>query len=674
MQAQEVEAELKRIQDMIVARRYDAALEALSAFHERVPDNNEALYMVAVCHRYRGDYAQALASLEGLKQRVPEHGRAHQEEGHSLRRLGRAEEALRAFARATHCNPALVASWRAQHELLDQLGRPQQAAAVRRELDRVQSLPKALLAVMDLISQGRLLKAEDLCRAFLRQQPKHVEAMRLLAEIATRFGVLDDAEVLLRHAVEFAPEDNRLRVDYVQVLRRRQRFDEALEQTQLLLEREPDNPRYRSLHAVECMQTGDFDAALDHFDRVLDRVPNDPATLTSRGHALKTAGRYQDAVGSYRAALDAVPQHGEAYYSLANLKVYRFEDAELGAMRTQENNVNLSQMDRVYLSFALGKAYEDREDYAQAFHYYARGNALKKAQSRYDAEQIHEDLQAQQRVCSRELFDAHAGAGCPAPDPIFIVGLPRAGSTLIEQILSSHSQVDGTMELPHILSLSHRLRRARREGKGSGYPDVLAELDAEELRHHGEQFIADTRIHRQGAPFFTDKMPNNFRHIGLIRLILPNAKIIDARRHPMSCCFSAFKQLFAEGQEFSYSLDDLGRYYRDYVALMDHWDAVLPGFVLRVQHEDVVADLEGQVRRLLDFCGLPFEEACLRYHETERSVRTPSSEQVRQPIFTSALEQWRHFEGYLQPLVDALGPDLLARYPIEARTRAAADA
>jgi hypothetical protein len=259
------------------------------------------------------------------------------------------------------------------------------------------------------------------------------------------------------------------------------------------------------------------------------------------------------------------------------------------------------------------------------------------------------------------MFAAHAGNGCQAPDPVFIVGLPRAGSTLLEQILSSHSQVDGTLELPNILSLAGRLRRRGRASGNQPYPANLAELSAEELEKFGEQFIADTRIHRQGAPLFIDKMPNNFRHIGLIKLILPNAKVIDARRAPMACCFSGYKQLFADGQLFSYSLDDIGSYYRDYVDLMRHWDEVLPGFVLRVQHEDVVRDLEGQVRRMLDFCGLKFEESCLNYHETERNVRTPSSEQVRQPIFDTALEQWRHFEPWLDALKETLGPELVPR-------------
>jgi tetratricopeptide (TPR) repeat protein len=665
MQPADIETRLKAIQKQIVAGNFGAAVKDLGGFLAAAPDNTEALYMVAVCQRYLGEFSKALATLEDLKQRVPEHGRAHQEEGHTLRRMGRPRGALNAYSRATRFNPALVASWKAQQELLDEMGRPQAARAAAEELAYVQALPKALLAVMDLVAQGRLLKAEDLCKAFMQKNPVHVEGMRLLADIAVRLGVMEDAETLLQSAVALEPKNHRARMDYVQVLRKRQKLGEALDNARELLEQQPENPRFESLFAVESMQSGDFEVALEFFERVLEKMPHDPVTLTSRGHALKTAGDYEAAVASYREATERHPQHGEAYHALSNLKVYRFSDEEIDLMRAQEGSGNLSHMDRVYLYFALGKAFEDRGEFDESFRYYEQANALRKSQSRYDAQQVHEDLDAQRRVCDREFFLARDGWGHPANDPIFVVGLPRAGSTLIEQILSSHSQVDGTLELPNLLSLSQRLRRRKLNGIRHGYPDILPQLPASEFSAFGESFLEETQVHRRGAARFTDKMPNNFRHIGLIRLMLPNARVIDARRHPLSCCFSAYKQFFAEGQEFSNSLEDLGHYYRDYVTLMDHWDEVLPGFVLRVQHEDVVADLEGQVRRLLDFCGLPFEENCVNYHRTERNVRTPSSEQVRQPIFTSSLEQWRHYESHLGPLVEALGTDLLSRFEVE---------
>ena len=652
---------------MILAKRFDDALVDLGDLLRDDPDNQEALYMAAVCRRYKAEFDAALEFLERLKAIAPEHGRAHQEEGHTYRDMGRADDALQAYARACRYNPALEASWRGQLEIFRRKGYERQAIQVQAELERLQKLPPPLVGVMDLIAQRRLLKAEDVCRQFLQKVPHHVEAMRLLADIGMRLGVLDDAEFLLESATKIEPDNVQVRLDYIQVLRKRQKFEQALDEARHLLQTSPQNPQFKSLFAVECMQTGDYDTAITMFDEILKQLPGDPVTLTSKGHAYKTKGDYERAVDSYHDAISSQPQYGEAYYSLANLKVYTFDDDEIRSLHEQESNQNLSHIDRVHVCFALGKAYEDKRDFETSFKYYERGNALKKSQSRYNAEQMSEEFKAQREVCTAELFESRAGAGHSAPDPIFIVGLPRAGSTLLEQILSSHSEVDGTLELPNILSLSQRLRRRGRQGASKGYPAILAELSDEELEQFGKQFIADTRIHRKGAPFFIDKMPNNFRHIGLIQLILPNAKIIDSRRHPMACCFSGFKQLFAEGQEFTYDLTDVGRYYSDYVGLMDHWDTVLPGKVLRVQYEDVVDDLELQVRRLLDHCELPFEQACVDYHATKRAVRTPSSEQVRQPIFKSGLEQWRHFEPYLKPLKVALKP-VLDRYPIDQAT------
>ncbi|XOV90266.1 MAG: tetratricopeptide repeat-containing sulfotransferase family protein [Pseudomonadota bacterium] len=648
-------ADLGQVQQLIVAGQMASALAALTPILTQDPENVEARYMRAVCCRRTGAPGEALAELETIKQLSPGHGRAYQEEGHVYRLLQDPARALIAYRRACQFNPALVASWQAQQELLKLAGRTDEAAAVAAWVTHLKLMPAPVVAVMDLVAQGRLVRAEEICRAFLKANPRHVEAMRLLADIGLRLGVLEDAEFLLESALAFAPDNTQVHIDYVRALRKRQKFVLAREEAEKLLASAPDNPQFQSIYAVECMQTGDFDRALRLFDKVLARLPNDPVTLTSRGHALKTSGRAADAIASYRQAIASHPAYGEAYYALANLKTYRFLPQELAQMHEQENDTSLSHMDRVYLNFALGKAYEDSDTFDTAFHYYAEGNALKKAESRYSAEKMTAELQAQQRLVGRDLIAAQGGQGCDAPDPIFVVGLPRAGSTLLEQILSSHSQIDGTLELPNILSLSQRLRRMQ-AGETRGYPEVLAHLTPTQLQAFGQEYIDDTRIHRLGAPYFIDKMPNNFRHIGLIKLILPNARIIDARRDAMACCFSGFKQLFAEGQEFTYSLHDAGTYYRDYVDLMTHWDEVFPGQILRVQHEDVVADLDQEVRRMLDFLGLPFEQACLDFHQTERNVRTPSSEQVRQPIFDSSLDQWRNFERFLDPLREALGP------------------
>jgi tetratricopeptide (TPR) repeat protein len=647
------EEQLKAAQSALQASDFGKGLALADAVLAEQPGDPEALYMAAVANRYLGKHHDAAQQLRALHQAMPEYGRAWQEEGHLALVQGDKQKALDCFARATRFNPALAASWREQAKLLSEAGRPAEGSAARSQLDRLAALPRELLAVTNHLHEGRLLKAEEICRHFLRSNPKNVEGMRLLAKIGIELGILDDAEFLLESAVAFEPDNIQLRLDYTDVLRRRQKFDKAREQAEKLHQRDPDNPLFQSQLAIESMQTGDYERAFALFDAVLEKLPRDPATLTSKGHALKTLGQSSDAIESYRAAIAAKPDHGDAYYALANLKTYKFEDPEIDAMRAQAERPDLAFMDRVHLSFALGKALEDRAEYEESFEFYRQGNDLKRAQTRYSADAMTRELAAQKEACTADLFAQHSGSGHDAPDPIFILGLPRAGSTLLEQILASHSQIDGTLELPNILALAHKLR-GKKAGQ-SRYPRVLHELTSEQLTSFGEQFIEDTRIHRQGAPFFIDKMPNNFRHIGLIHLILPNARIIDARRAPMDCCFSGFKQLFAEGQEFTYGLEEVGRYYADYVDLMDHWDAVLPGKVLRVQHEDVLDDLEGQTRRMLDFIGVPFEQACLDFYKTDRAVRTASSEQVRQPINRKGQGAWKPFEPWLDPLKQALG-------------------
>ncbi|MEM7690153.1 MAG: sulfotransferase [Pseudomonadota bacterium] len=648
---------LKAAQSELQAGRIEAGLALADELLSADPADGEARYMAAIAARYLKRFDAAAEHLAALHAAMPEYGRAWQEQGHLALAQGDAQGALAAYIRATRFNPALEASWREQARLHATAGRTAEAQAAAAQHERLANMPRELVAVQNHLAEGRLLRAEEICRYFLRQHPQkdaaHVEGMRLLAKIGIEFGVLEEAEFLLESAVVFAPEDRQLRLDYIDALRRRQNFTKALAEAEALHACDPDNPVFQSRLAIECIQMGEYDRGLALFDAVLEKLPGDPASLTSRGHALKTKGAREEAEASYRAALRSKPDHGDAYYALANLKTYRFETDEVDAMRAQAARPDLAFMDRVHISFALGKALEDAGEYEESFAFYEQGNDLKRAQTRYSADTMSEELAKQRAFCTPELFEKHGGAGHQATDPIFILGLPRAGSTLLEQILASHSQVDGTLELPNILALAHRLR-GRKAGV-SNYPENLHNFSAEQLAKFGEDFIENTRIHRQGAPFFIDKMPNNFRHIGLIHLILPNAKIIDARRSAMDCCFSGFKQLFAEGQEFTYGLTEIGRYYADYVDLMEHWDAVLPGKVLRVQHEDVLDDQEGQTRRMLDFLGLPFEEATLQFHKTARAVRTASSEQVREPINRKGQDAWKPFEPWLGDLRAALG-------------------
>lgn len=644
-------AATRLLQQQDMAGALKAAEEVLASG----PADADALYVAAVANRYLGHTNAAFKHLKALQKVRPDYGRAWQEAGHLWRSLDDRKAAIGAYQSAVVRNPALIASWQMLVQLFTDTGDTAAAENAKRHLDRFTAMPRELVSVTSFLHEGRIAKAEALCRAFLLKNPHHPEAMRLLALIGMELQILDDAEFLLESVLVLEPDNELARLDYVNVLHKRQKFARAREEAERLMQDDPGNPAYEALYAHECVATGDHKTALEIYGRVITEVDDTAAIQLARGHALKTIGRHDDAVAAYRAAYREKRDLGDAFWSLANLKTYRFTDEEMKQMAMAEAADTTGATDRYHLCFALGKAHEDRDDVEAAFRFYERGNALKKAELRYDADAMTAELALQKEACGPALFEKHDGKGCPDDAPIFIVGLPRAGSTLLEQILASHSMVDGTMELPNILAIAHRLNGRRKQGEAPRYPGILHELSHTQLRELGERYIEETKIYRAGAPFFIDKMPNNFRHIGLIKLILPNAKVIDARRHAADCCVSGFKQLFAEGQEFTYGLKEIGQYYRDYVSLMDHWDSVMPGQVLRVQHEDVVADLDVQVRRMLDFCGLPFEEACLNFHQTDRSVRTASSEQVRQPINAKGIGIWQRFAPHLAPLKAALG-------------------
>ena len=613
--------------------------------------------MVAVSLRYLNRIPEALAALEELQAYHPRFSRLFQERGNCYVVMRDAPRAIEAFLRAVNLNPALPASWRTLQSLYRMTGNTKDAETAGAHIATLARLPVEVVTATAMFSDGDFVLAEQVIRAYLLKHGNDVEAMRLLARIGMELDVLDDAEVLLEAVLQAAPDYDAARHDYASTLLRRYKPVQALAELENLLRKQPDNHLFRTTHANAVVGIGDHERALTLYRELLPEAANPSEVHLSIAHSLKTLGRQPEAIEAYRAACASRPNYGDAYWSLANLKTYRFTDEEIARMEQEERDKRIQPVDRYHLCFALGKAYEDRGEYASSFRYYERGNALKKATSSYRPETIERNARLQMEVCTAELFAARRGAGCEAPDPIFIVGLPRSGSTLIEQILASHSKVEGTMELAEIPRLVHQLNGRDTNESEPLYPRVLSTLTAQQLKQFGADFLARTRIYRSASPppFFIDKMPNNFRHLGLIHLILPQARIIDARREPMACCFSNFKQLFASGQEFTYSLEDIGRYYRSYVELMHHWDRVLPGRILRVQHEDVVQDLEGNVRRLLEFCGLKFEPACLEFYKTERSVRTASSEQVRRPIFKEGLDQWRHFEPWLGPLKEALG-------------------
>jgi tetratricopeptide (TPR) repeat protein len=655
------EQEVERLRTLQKAGRHAEALAGAQALLQDLPENRDLLLAAATSLRCLMRIPDALEALDRLEQTQPRFSRLHQERGLCHIALRDAPRAIEALLRAVNINPALPMSWRMLEGVYRLSGELANAATAAAHVATLKALPTEIVTATSLFSDGDLVPAEQIVRAYLLQQGDHPEAMRLLAKIGMAREVLDDAETLLEAVLILAPDHRAARYEYAQTLVLRHKYAKAQAQIEGLLELEPDNLDYRATAATAAVGLGDHETAIALYRDLLAKMPNAPDLHLWLGHALKTVGRPTEAVEAYRAAAAARSDFGDAYWSLANLKLYRFEEAEIARMRAQEAAPSISAVDRYHLCFALGKALEDRGETAGSWSYYERGNALKRAESRYRPEILETNTAEQIRVCTGPFFQQRSGWGAPDPDPIFIVGLPRSGSTLLEQILSSHTAVEGTQELPDVQAMVVELQGRDPDFDHPRYPNILSDMSAEDFSRRGRQYLADTRAYRTGRTFFIDKMPNNFRHIGLIHLMLPNAKIIDARREPMSCCFSNLKQLFAQGQEFTYSVEDIARYYRTYLDLMRHWDVALPGRVLRVHHEDVVADLEGSVRRLLDYCGLAFEPGCLDFHKTQRSVRTPSSEQVRQPIFRDGLDQWKIYEPWLAPLKTALG-DALERY------------
>lgn len=654
-------SEAQRLRGLIRQHKFIEALAAGEAVLAQVPDQRDALLSVAVAQRYLGRPHDALETLAALERHHPRFSRLYEERGRCFVDLREASQATVAFLRAVSLNHALAGSWRMLEGLHRMTGHDEEAEAAASRLAKLESLPPEVVTATALFEDGDLDTAETMVRGFLLAHGDHVEAMRLLARIGVARGVLDDAEILLRAVLQRAPEYRVARRELAQVLIDVHKYQEARLELERMLREEPGNRLSRTLYAASCAGLGEHERAIELYQELLGETPGDADLHLSLAHALKTIGRTDESIRCYRQAVASCAGFGDAYWSLANLKTYRFTEQELAEMRRAESAPATAPVDRYHLCFALGKSLEDRGEFGESFAYYERGNALKRAESRYRADIIENNTRRQIEVCTAPFFAQRRGFGAPDSDPIFIVGLPRSGSTLLEQILASHSKVEGTQELPTIQQLVQKLRGREPDPDDPRYPRNLAELSEEAARRLGELYLEQTRVYRTGKPRFVDKMPNNFRHLGLIHLILPNARIIDARREPMACCFSNLKQLFARGQEFSYSIPDIARYYRTYLDLMDHWDRVLPGRVLRIFHEDVVDDLEGSVRGMLEFCGLDFEPQCVDFHKTRRSVRTASSEQVRRPINREGVDQWRHFEPWLKTLRAALG-DAPIRY------------
>jgi len=645
--------QLKHIQNLIQQGAFAQAEKDISTLLNTqisLQDQVMAWYLLAVGHRLQQQYQQAITALSSLLTIAPSHARAHQELGYNYRALGEGKQASIHFYKATTLNPALLSAWQALLPIYQQAKQSDALQLCEEQIKRLSKLPGPILAATDLLHDGKLEEADLVCRRYLQEHKHSLDALLLLADIALALKATSEAEFILETCVELDPQSEQAKYQLYKIYSKLGKFGKALNLSEQLCYKKPNNTYYQVAKASSLVGVGELVQGIAIYEQALTKAKTSPSIHVQLGHAFKTQGNIDKSVASYQQAYALSPFYGDAYWSLANTKTYQFTEHEIETMLQGVSSSDVDIDNKVHLHFALGKAFEDKREYERSFKHYQAGNQLKSETLGYSSDKHARFVNAQIEAFTPELINELSNIGHNDPAPIFIVGLPRAGSTLLEQILASHSQVDGTMELHDILGLSARLSKKR--STSAVYPHNLKDIPREYFAEFGKKFIADTQVYRQGAIYFIDKMPNNYMHIGLIKLILPNAKIIDARRDPMACCFSGFKQLFGDGQEFTYSLRDIGLYYTNYVKLMDHWQHVFPEQILLVHHEAVVNDTENQVRRILDYCGLEFEQACLDFHTNKRAVNTPSAQQVRQPIYKSGLEQWKNFEAYLDELKD----------------------
>lgn len=583
--------------------------------------------------------------------------RAHEGLAEALILQGKLAEALESLQRADKLEPGNASIKMKQARVLTALGRDDEATPYFEESFKLTPYREELVRGLALQRSGNLREAEKIYRDVLVKSPQDVDALRLLAGIAMRAKQWGDAVVLLEKALEIAPDYYRGWMDIGYAHHEMEKNEKAIAAYSRATQLDPSKSQSYTAAGKVYAMVGRHDDATRLFTQALERDATDADALSGMGHVLKTIGQQDEAIASYRECIRHNPNHGEAYWSLANLKTFRFDEDEVAEMESQVESEALDEEARANFQFALGKAYEDSGDYERAFEFYEKGNENRRERENYDPVQTIDSHDEFIEAFDASLFAERKGVGCDSNAPIFIVGLPRSGSTLIEQILASHPDVEGTHELPELARVARSVS-LHHEDRPS-YPLAIRNVENDEFRALGEDYLRRAERHRDlMLPRFSDKMPNNFVNVGFISLILPNARIIDARRHPLDSCLGSFKQLFARGASNTYSLFEIGEFYLEYVRMMNHWDKVLPGKVMRVQYEDNVADLETQVRRILDYCELPFDERCLRFYETDRAVKTASSEQVRKPIYSSSLHLWRRYEAHLGPLIDVLEPVL----------------
>ena len=648
------------ILELLQERKTEQALASCRETLSRYPDDINILGLLGATLGDQGKFGEAENILGKVIDLAPTFAKPYEDLGTLLMQQQRAEEAIPLLEKSVRLDPKMEEAHFQLGKALAMVGRGEEADAAF-ERSFALSPERGMMALAAEHHQaGRLEQAEKLCRQVLQKNPGHVDALRMLGLIAAAAGDLEDAEHLLRQALENAPDHVPAMFELGRVLKELDHHEQAIEVYREIVKLHPDNPKahFRLAGVLGPAALTELSAAA--YQRCLDLAPQHAGAWLGLGHMLKTLGRQDEGIEAYQRCMELEPDFGEAYYSLANLKTYRFDDAQIQEMKERVASESVKEVSEVNFLFALAKAYEDRGDFDQAWHYYEQGNDKQRILVSYDpvqTETVNSDLI---EFFNAEFFKEHLNSGNPDRSPIFVLGMPRSGSTLVEQIIASHSQVEGTSELPYIGRISKSLNRNRADGMR--YPQVLSELEPRHFHRLGQDYLQMAAMHRvEGTPRFIDKMPNNFPSVGLIHTILPNAKIIDARRHPMDACLGNLKQLYAKGQTFSYDQNDIGEYYLQYQRMMDHWDEVLPGKVLRVQYEDTVADLESQVLRILEYLELPWEDGCLNFYDTERAVRTASSEQVRQPIYTSGVGFWRNYEPYLEELQEVLEP-ILDRY------------
>ena len=620
--------------------------------------NIQVLLCVALIRQGRS--GSAVKRLKHILRSFPDFPPAVEELGNALLAQNKPDQAIDAFQQALKINPENAAVMIKLGKIYSKLGRKDEANEMYQSALALEPTKERVATAAQAFARGQTEEAEKICRQVLREHPNEVDAMRLLASIANKLEQRDDAIVLLERAVELKPKFAGAWADLAETYTESEKFGEALDAVQRVIKLQPNMPFGHMIRGSILGKKDDHEGAINAFKEALEIEPDHIGSNMGLGNTLKTIGRYDEAVKSYKKCIEAQPLFSEAYWSLANLKTYSFDDDEIKNMEKHVQSQDLTPASKAFFHIAIANAKEKQMKYGEAWYHFHTGNELRRTSEIYDSVTTQVTHDALIETFDEEFVNSTKGSGCQSDAPIFILGLPRSGSTLIEQILASHSQVEGTRELPDISLLGRRLTKSK--PPGIKYPDAVKHMTDEEKTEYGESYLETSKRYRTDKPRFIDKMPNNFAHIGFIKTILPNAKIINAKRHPLDSCVSSFKQLFYKGQSWSYDLFEIGEYYLEYQRMMDHWHSLYPGEIYDIQYENIVNNQEDESRALIQYCGLDWEDSCLRFYENKRSVNTASSEQVRQPIYKGAMYAWKNYESEIGALKDILEP-VLAKYP-----------